>query len=98
MKSFVITPLARTDLLEIWHYLAERASVSTANRIVAEIYDTIQMLAEQPGMGHVRADVTDLRYRFWRIHRYMIAYRSDRKPLTIARVIHGARDFKKIFE
>jgi len=50
-----------------------------------------------PGIGHSRTDVEDPRYRFWRIHSYIIAYRIDTKPITIARVLHGARDFRRIF-
>ncbi len=98
MMQFVITLRARRDLLSIWNFIAEKASPATADQVVAEFYDAIQLLAEQPGMGHTRFDVANPRYRFWCVYRYIIAYRTDRKPFTVARVIHGARDFKQIFK
>ena len=98
MKRFILTPTARRDLNAIWDYLCEQVNERLANRILAELYDAIQLLAENPGFGHTRADVYDPNYRFWSVHRYVIAYRTDLKPLTVARVVHGARDFKKLFQ
>jgi toxin ParE1/3/4 len=98
MKQFHVTPRARRDLLAIWNYLRKRASVAVADRVLAKIYDAIQLLAGQPGLGHERADVKDTRYRFWTVYRYVIAYRIDLKPFTVARVVHGARDFRTLFK
>jgi antitoxin ParD1/3/4/toxin ParE1/3/4 len=92
-----LTRRARRDLLAIWNYLREHASIEVADRVLAKIYDAIQLLAAQPGLGHERADVEDPRYRFWSVYNYIIAYRLDRKPFTVARVVHGARDFRKLF-
>lgn len=50
-----------------------------------------------PGMGHLRADVKGRRYRFWTVRPYVIADRFDAATLTVVRVVHGARDFRRIF-
>jgi plasmid stabilization system protein ParE len=97
MTKFVVTRRARLDLLAIWHHIADHASPTTPNRVTEELYEAMQSLAEQPGMGHTRADVTNTHYRFWSVYRYLIAYRNDRNPLTVARVVHGARDFARLF-
>ena len=97
MKPFVVAAPARRDLRAIWKHLRDNAGRRVADQVLAEIYDNIQMLVDQPGMGHERDDVDDPRYRFWSVYRYVIAYRTDRKPLTISRVLHGARDFRKLF-
>lgn len=97
MRRFRLAAQARLDLLEIWHYIA-KSSIEAANRVGADLDEAIVQIAEMPGMGHSRADVDDPRYRFWSVHSYVIAYRIDTKPLTIARVVHGARDFKKLFK
>ena len=97
MNGFHITPQARRDLVSIWEYISERSGRVVANRVVADFYDAIRLLAEQPLMGHTRADVLNPRYRFWTVHSFVVAYRPDSKPLTISRVVHGARDFKKLF-
>ena len=96
MKRFRITAQAKVDVLEIWHHIA-RDSIDAANRVGADFDAGIRQVAQMPGIGHSRADVDDPRYRFWRIHSYIIAYRIDTTPITIARVLHGARDFRQIF-
>ena len=55
----------------------------------------MKLLGDHPGGGHVRADVSDPRYRFWAVYSYVIAYRLERDHLLIVRVIHGARDVRK---
>ena len=96
MKRFVVTPRARLDLRAIWKRIRDDAGIDVADRVLAKIYGDIQAVAHQPGMGHVREDVDDSRYRFWSVYKYVIAYRTDLKPLTISRVVHGARDFKRL--
>ncbi len=48
-------------------------------------------------MGHTRADVTDKRYLFWVVARHVIAYRVENQELVVVRVLHGARDFRRLF-
>lgn len=44
-----------------------------------------------------RADVRNPRHRFWNVYKFVIAYRPDKEPLIVARVVHGARDFRRLF-
>jgi toxin ParE1/3/4 len=97
MTKFAVTRRARRDLANIWDYLRDHSSEATADRVLAEIYDAILLIADQPGMGHTRPDVTNHRYRFWTVYRYVIAYRTDCRPLTVSRVVHGSRDFTSLF-
>jgi antitoxin ParD1/3/4/toxin ParE1/3/4 len=97
MKRFHISRPAQSDLAAIWDYIAMRSGAGAADRVLAEIYDAIQLLADNPLMGHARADVKNPKYRFWTVYSYVMAYRPDRKPITIARVVHGARDFARLF-
>jgi plasmid stabilization system protein ParE len=62
------------------------------------ITDAFRGLSEMPGKGHVRADVKNPAYRFWSVYSYVIAYRYDEKTLTIVRVVHGKRDFRRLFK
>lgn len=96
MRKLVIRPQARIDLLEIWHYIA-RDSVTAANKVADKLGQAICGLVEMPGKGHRRADVKSPQYRFWSVYSYLIAYRYDQQALTIVRVIHGRRDFRKLF-
>jgi toxin ParE1/3/4 len=96
MRELRIKPRARLDLLEIWLYIA-KDSVPTAIRIGDEIEAAIRGLSEMPGKGHLRTDVKDPRVRFWSVYSYIIAYRFDQAKITILRVVHGRRDFRKLF-
>jgi plasmid stabilization system protein ParE len=46
---------------------------------------------------HRRADVSDPQYRFWSVGNYVIAYRIEGDEVIVIRVVHGARDFRKLF-
>jgi toxin ParE1/3/4 len=48
-----LSPLAERDLDEIWFYVAEDATPTTADRVIDDIIDRFDLLAEQPGMGRV---------------------------------------------
>jgi len=97
MRTAFIQPQARTDLLEIWHYIAPNSS-SAANKVIAKIEQEIAGLAELPGKGHRRSDVRNSRLRFWRVYSYMIAYVFDEKTIRIMRVVHGSRSFRRLFK
>lgn len=55
----------------------------------------MQLLADNPGIGHVRLDLTDADVRFWSVFKYLVIYRPETKPLEIVRVLHGRRDVKR---
>jgi plasmid stabilization system protein ParE len=49
-----LSALAERDLDEIWSYVAEDASPTTADRLVDAIIDRFELLAEQPRRIRVR--------------------------------------------
>jgi toxin ParE1/3/4 len=97
MRKLLIQPRARVDLLEIWHYIA-KDSVVAANRVGQELDDAIRGLVLMPGKGHARSDVKSIHYRFWSVYSYIIAYRYDQATLTVMRVVHGRRNFRRLFK
>ena len=97
MRRIQFQPDARVDLLEIWHYIANN-SVRAANRVIETIEAEIRGLASMPGKGHRRPDVKHTAYRFWSVYSYVVGYRFDDTSLTVIRVVHGARDFRKLFK
>jgi plasmid stabilization system protein ParE len=62
-----------------------------------KLEQAIRDLLTMPGKGHLRQDVKDAKYRFWTVRPYVIAYRYDERALTVVRVVHGARDLRKLF-
>jgi toxin ParE1/3/4 len=83
------------DISEIWNYIAAD-NPTAADEQEERFFVAMRELAAQPGMGHRRPDVSDARYRFWRVGAYQIAYRVRGKKLTVCRVLHSARDFRKL--
>jgi plasmid stabilization system protein ParE len=87
---------ANADIESVCDYIA-KDNPEAAERLDARIHEVIRLLARFPGMGHIRADVPDERYRFHSVGNYAIAYRIEGKMVVIVRVVHGARDFRQIF-
>lgn len=96
MSRYVLTRRARLDVQEIWGYIAED-SIDAADRVMAELRSAMEGLAEMPGKGHRRSDVRNSRYRFWSVYSYVIAYFPDTSPVQIVRVVHGRRNFRRLF-
>jgi plasmid stabilization system protein ParE len=63
MSVFVLTPLARADIFDVWAYIAED-SETAADRVEQAIYDACAFLAEGPLRGRSRLDVTARQLRF----------------------------------
>ena len=96
MRRVDFSPAARDDLNEIWEYIAAR-NLSAADRMVRRLETAACELSAHPGIGHVRADVPNPDYRFRVVRPYLIAYQHDDESVTIVRIVHGARDFRRIF-
>jgi plasmid stabilization system protein ParE len=97
VNEFVLTQAAKGDLLKILEYL-EGDNPSAILKVVDALDDAMQLLAENPGIGHLRPDLTPQDVRFWSVFRYLVIYRPDTKPLEIVRVLHGKRDVRRLLE
>ena len=72
-----LSSLAERDLEEIWSYVAEDASPATADRLIDAIIDRLELLAEQPRMGRLRAEF-GAGVRSFTVENHVIYYRHDR--------------------
>ena len=90
MNEFLLHPDAIKELEEIWEYLAAD-TLDSADRVIEEIYNTIQSLVPFPYVGHIRPDLTRHPLRFQVCRDYLIAYAADGKPLSVIAVLHGRR-------
>jgi len=97
MSDYLIAPAACNELDEIWDYHAiELKNPDAADRILDEIFGAFGKLARAPGMGHFRRDLAAEPLRFWHVRSYLIIYRSEKRPIEVVRVLHGARDVQAI--
>ena len=91
MSRYVISPEARRDLYGILDYIAED-NVAASERVRASIMRAIGRLADRPGIGHWRQDLTNRPLRFWAVAgRYTVVYRDDR-PIEVIRIFGPGRD------
>jgi plasmid stabilization system protein ParE len=95
-SRYVLAPQAALDLIEIWRYIKEQASVAIADRIEFTIRERIVFLAGTPGAGHLRKDLTGADVKFFPVYSYLIVYRPETKPLQVASILHGRRDVEHI--
>ena len=95
MSDFVLTPAAQGDLLKILEYL-EGENPDAILKVVDAVDEAMQLLADHPGIGHIRPDLTAQDVRFWTVFRYLVIYRPDTNPLEIVRVLHGSRDLRRL--
>ena len=94
-----LSPEAFKDLDAILAYVEEKsASPRVANKLLEDFEKAFCDLAGMPRMGRIRKQLTGPSLRWWRVHRYLIVYDPETKPLRIVRVIHGARDLPAIFD
>jgi antitoxin ParD1/3/4/toxin ParE1/3/4 len=93
---YVLAPEAASDLVQIWRYIKKQSSVDMADRVEAVILDRIAFLAENPGAGHWRRNLTERPVKFFPVYSYLIVYRPETKPLQIASILHGRRDVEQI--
>ena len=94
---YQLTPSAARDLDAIYGYIAQD-NLRAAGRMLQRFLEAFRKLADQPGVGHLREDLTDEPFRFWSVGAYLIIYRPGTDPLEILRVVHGSRDIASLLE
>jgi plasmid stabilization system protein ParE len=95
MSDYSFHPAAFADLDVIWESIAE-SNIDAADRVVAEIYDTVRGLIRFPQQGHRRPDLTSRPVRFVSVRNYLIAYAPDEVPLLVLAIIDGRRNPRTI--
>lgn len=96
-RGYVLSPEAQQDVAYVRkHYTAE-GGARVARYVLAEITRAFRFLAETPGAGHRRPDLTSEPVRFWPVFSFLIVYDPAMQPIGIARVLHGSRDLAALF-
>ena len=96
MNQYRVSNAARSDLDEIWFYIAGD-NPDAADRFIRALLSRFPMLASMPEIGRERKDLSP-HVRSFAIGNYVIFYRLIENGVEIARVLHGAQDFPPLFE
>ncbi|MDZ7801382.1 MAG: type II toxin-antitoxin system RelE/ParE family toxin [Trueperaceae bacterium] len=91
MRTARLRRRAERDLIDIWHYTAERWNEDQADAYLDVIGLAIQQLVLQPEMGVRRDGVRD-GYRVFFVDRHAIYYRITPSAVQIVRVLHDRMD------
>lgn len=96
MSMFRIAPAADADLDEIWSYINSQSGTAAADRVEDDLHLAMRRIAETPGIGHLRLDLADEALRFYSVHKFLIIYRPEQRPIEVVRVLHGSRNVASI--
>lgn len=96
MKQFRVSATARTDLDDIWFYIAQD-DVTAADKFIQAVISKFLKLAEWPEIGRQREELSP-RLRSLAVGRCVIFYRPMESGIEVVRVLHGARDLPPLFE
>lgn len=95
MNGYQLTPEADNDLIEIWLFIS-KDSLESADRVIDRLTAAFEMLAHHPKVGAERSDLGNHLRSFKEGH-YLIVYRISSTGIEVVRVLHTARDSKRIF-
>lgn len=96
MKPVERTAQAELDVAEYWHLIA-MDNPAAADRWLQKIESWMETLAEHPLVGRVREDL-DPEIRSVSQYPFLILYRVLPDRVQVLRVVHGARDLRRLFE
>ena len=96
--GYQLTATAEAELGDILGLVAERDGVHRALRVPNKFVKAFEFLASQPGSGRTRPKLTGDRIRWWPLFKWLVIYDPVSPPVSILRVIHGARELDRLFE
>ena len=97
MIKYHLARPAKSDLDEIWRYLAQEGGIERAERTIKSLEDCFEALTRMPKSGRTRPEVGE-DTRSFPIGKYLVYYRARaRGGVSISRVLHGKRDQRMAF-
>ena len=80
-----------------WPLISRKSgNISTNNPVADRELGTSSFSYLSPGAGHRHDDLTIENVRFFSIYSYLIAYRTETRPLQRGAIFHGRRDLEQI--
>lgn len=95
-RRYLLTETAENELEDILDFITERDGYDRALHILSKFNQAFQLLSFQPGSGTTRENLTGERIRWWPVFRWIVLYDPEAYPVTILRILHGARELNRI--
>jgi addiction module RelE/StbE family toxin len=99
MNKLYYSPLALSDLDDIWRYIHnELQSPAAALKTVSSVLDTVEKLRDFSELGPKLSSITyiDSDYRYLVCGKYITFYRVSGDDVYIDRILYGRRDYLRI--
>jgi len=93
-RRLKVTATAQRDLLEIWSFI-EPDNANAADKLLTTITKQLDKLLRFPELGRQRNELVR-HLRSVAVKNYVIFYQLTDKYVEIVRVLHGARDMKRV--
>jgi toxin ParE1/3/4 len=94
-RRYKLTKTAERDIEKVWDYIRQDNPVA-AREMVNRIYEALDLLTDNPQIGHSREDLTSKPLLFWTVRpRYHIIYRL-KDIVQVIRILPADRDLKTI--
>ncbi len=89
---------AEDDLSDIVTYIAADRP-SAAEAIATKIEKNLTLLTKNPYLGRIpeEDELARLNYRYLVVDNYLIFYTIEERTIFIHRILHGARDYFRLF-
>lgn len=91
MFEIVKTPLAETDLENIWAYSFQTWGEAQADRYLEQLELGVRRLLDNPNLGKARENIR-AGYHSIQINRHIVYYRMQGQQVEIVRVLHERMD------
>src|SRR5687768_9009330 len=95
MPRVIRSAASEQDAYEIALFIA-RDNPDAAFRLIDRFDETLQMLAQNPLAGRIREELAP-RTRSFPVGNYLLFYRPAEDGIELIRVLHGARDLRRLF-
>lgn len=87
MLNYRLTPDAQSDLIDIRRYTVKQWGETQSQKYLAELRQTIRLLAETPSLGKTRSDVGEEVLSFPHVS-HVIYYLVYERQLVVFGVLH----------
>ncbi len=95
-KDVVFSPEAEAQIVQLYEYIAAKASPTVAETYTSAIVERCEQLGDMPLQGIARDDIRrGLRTTFFR-KRVVIAYSVGTKAVTVLSIFYGGQDYESL--
>jgi plasmid stabilization system protein ParE len=96
VSTYRLAAAALQDLEDLAAYIGSD-NPAAADRVSEALLDAFQSLADRPGIGHARPDLTTRPVRFFTVsRRYMIVYQETSYGALVLRIVSAGRDVTRL--